>query len=142
MNRLEKEQEVLRQHFPDFRIQDPFGPQFGAIGRLRSNAGNVYALWISMQSFPALAPAMYVVAPHPLLDAVGTPLHLHGARHELHTMPPDQHGHPQICHYNDRFWHPKVTLYKIVFKARLWLEAYEQHRNTGLSIGSFLATMK
>ena len=60
---------------------------------------------------------------------------------EMHLLDPDEHGHPQICHYRDDVWTPNVTLYKVVMKGRFWLEAYEAHMRTGKAIDTYLPHM-
>jgi hypothetical protein len=140
--RLDVETRVLKQYFPKFRIQDPHSPNGGVIGRMRTNSGNEYAVWLLLKDFPNEAPAMYIVSPDPLLAYHGRPLSTLGINREMHLLQPDSHGHPQVCHYNDRFWVPKVSLYKILMKARLWLHAYEEHMKRGEPIDKYLSHMQ
>lgn len=137
-----REQGLLQQYFPRFRIQNIDDPATcGVVGKHRTNSGRDYALWIPLGGFPNQAPCMYLVYPTDLKDASGGALADHGPSHAFHLLRKNQHGHPQICHYNGQFWHPNVTLYKIVMKGRIWLEAYEQHLATGHRIDRFLRNM-
>jgi hypothetical protein len=108
---------------------------------MKTNSRREYVIWIALGNFPYEAPAMYVISPKPLLTSDGRALASIGVSANMHLRTPDDHGHPQICHYNDRFWHPKVSLYKILMKARFWLEAYEQHLKKGAPIDAYLAHM-
>lgn len=84
---------------------------------------------------------MYVVKPAPLKDYDGIPLADRGTSSTMHLRTPNTHGHPQICHYNDQYWNPAVTLYKVVIKGRIWLEGYEIHLRTGNDIDQYLPHM-
>jgi len=139
--RLDKEEEALRLAFPQFRIQDPDGPNAGVIGRMRTNSRTEYTIWLGLGDFPNSAPAMYIIEPAGLTDHNGTLLSMIGPSAEMHLLQPDPHGHPQVCHYNGKFWLPRVSIHKILMKARLWLEAYESHRREGLAIDAYLRHM-
>ena len=140
--RLEREIAWMKEYFPSFRYQDSSaGSQAGFIGKHRVNGGKEYTLWIELGSFPHASPRMYVVQPSPLLDHAGTPLSGYGVRASMHLLHPNKHGHPQICHYNDRCWHPDITIYKIAFKGRLWIEAFEGHLRNGCDIDVWLGHM-
>jgi hypothetical protein len=59
----------------------------------------------------------------------------------MHTLSP-VYSHPQyvrICHYRD--WDPNKTLYLVLMKARLWVEAYEAHLRHGNPIDNYLGHM-
>jgi len=47
----------------------------------------------------------------------------------------------QICHWRDARWHSGIVLQKVFLKGLLWIEAYEQHLATGLSLADFVRTM-
>ena len=139
--RLQLEDRLLRRYFSTFRIQDlDGGPNLGAVGALQTNSDRIYRLWIPLKSFPAVQPQMFVISPT-LYDVHGVPLNMLGVRADMHLLSPDQHGHVQICHYNENQWRLDVTLYKVVMKGRIWLEAYEGHLRTGNSIDHYLRHM-
>jgi len=140
--RLQQEQNILQKYFHGFRIQDIDVPErAGAVGRLRSNSGSNYSIWIPLDSFPYSRPPLYIVDPKKLRTHKGRSLAKLGVSCSMHTLAPSEHGHVQICHYNDMYWHPNLTLYKVVMKARLWIEAYESHLRTGAAIDQYLAHM-
>ena len=141
-DRLRKEQELLKTYFPSFRIQCPQDPErAGAVGTLTTNAGNEYGLWIPLGDFPNEPPGMFVVSPKDLRKRSGKKLAKIGPSADMHLLGPDEHGHPQICHHNDASWTPNITIFKVVMKGRLWLEAYEMHKATGKNIDRYLAHM-
>ena len=143
MARLQKEQALLKTYFPAFRIQCPDDPErAGAVGTLTTNAGNEYGLWVPLgTTFPNERPEVFVVSPKSLKNRRGKRLAKIGTDAAMHLLAPNEHGHPQICHHNDASWTPNVTLYKVVMKARLWLEAYEMHKATGKDIDHYLPHM-
>ena len=140
--RLAWEGQKLKANFPGFEIQFPDCPERArAIGPLHTNCGNRYVLRIPLGAFPYAPPEMYVVEPKPLRNRRGKKLSQIGSSGEMHLLAADEHGHPQICHYQDSVWTPNVTLYKVVLKGRLWLEAYELHKAKGHPIDRYLPHM-
>lgn len=141
MTRLDIERAALQEYFPEFKIQDPYGEKRGVIGRMRSNTGREYVVWLALKEFPNEAPGLYLISPEQLRDHDGNLLSQIGTSSTMHLLDPSPYGHPQICHYNGQFWHPNVSLYKIIMKARLWIEAYEQHLRHGKPIDNYLSHM-
>ncbi|WP_265263088.1 hypothetical protein [Spirulina subsalsa] len=82
---------------------------------------------------------MVVVSPSPLRGFLGQDMKAYETSSMMHTLSPDTYGYVQICHYRD--WLPNLTLYKVVLKGRLWLEALEAHKRTGQPIDHFLPHM-
>lgn len=139
--RLQLENDLLRRHFSGFHIQDlQGGPNLGVVGTLTTNSGRRYSLWIPLRGFPGQAPRMYVVSPF-LYDHKRNPLWEQGVRSDMHLLTANEHHHVQICHYQDSHWSIDVTLYKVVMKGRIWLEAYESHLRTGNTIDYYLGHM-
>lgn len=140
--RLAKEQELLTQHFPGANIQFPEDPaRAGVVAPLSTNRKRRYVLWIPLGGFPNERPDMYIVEPSPLRDRRGKKLKKIGVSFSMHLLSPDAHGYPQICHHSDAAWTPNLTLYKVVMKGRIWLEAYEQHLAKGEDIDRYLPHM-
>ena len=139
--RLAVEERLLAKYFRGIHIQDaPDGPNPGVIGTLTTNGGSVYAVWLPLVDFPDGRPQIYVV--HPKLKTYeGGLLAEEGKTSKMHTLDPNEHGHVQICHYRDAHWHSNITLYKVVMKARLWLEAYDRYLETGRTLDQFLDHM-
>ena len=137
--RLEIEEALLRKTFgPTFRIQEGSSSARGVVGKVHTNSGAEYVLFIPIKRFPDQAPAAYVVA-RKLLGANGKPLP--ELSRDMHTRERDEHGSVQVCHYADASWSSEVTLYKVVMKVRIWLEAYEAHLRTGKPIDKYLGHM-
>ena len=59
----------------------------------------------------------------------------------MHTLSNGPNGEVQICHWRDDRWHSGITFNRVLMKAMLWLEAYDQHLSTGYDIDAFVSTM-
>ncbi len=141
-NRLAWERRNLKANFPGFEIRFPNEPKRTcATGPLRTNCGRRYVLWIPLGAFPNEPPPMYVIEPQPLRNYRGKKLSKVGASLKMHMLDSDAYGHPRICYYRDNVWTPNVTLYKVVLKGRIWLEAYELHKANGKHIDHYLPHM-
>ena len=141
--RLAKEREILQQRLPAARIQFPDDADRACVlALLSTQRHNRYVLWIPLGAFPNEPPKMYVVEPAPLRDHRGKKLSKLGSSSSMHLLTPDAHGHPQICHYRDDAWTPNVTLFKVVLKGLLWLEAYDLHKAKGKAIDQYLREME
>ena len=99
----------------------------------RTNRGNIYTLRIELGDFPNDVPEVYVTKM--LCDRWGKPLDSPSA--EMHVLPA-KNGLTRICHYGRESWTPKVSLFKVYVKCRLWLEMYELHLQTGHHIDYYL----
>lgn len=98
----------------------------------RTNARNVYTLKIMLNNFPETVPEVYTTKP--LKDRQGNDL---STSHSLHNYG-TTNGQTRICHYPDNCWSPRVSLYKVYIKCRLWLECYEIYLRTGQSIDTLI----
>jgi ubiquitin-protein ligase len=137
--RLQVERQILKKYFPSFSWINPTDSNNTRVeGSVRTNAGNTYTLRVYVPSdFPNSRPDMAVTSPYPLKGHNGKDLYETDS--SMHTLAP-RDGYVKICHYKD--WLPDLTLYLVVLKGRIWLEALEGHRRTGQLIDSFLAHMK
>lgn len=61
----------------------------------------------------------------------GVPDHTYGTRY----------GCTQICHFKPGLWKDNNTLYQVIMKGLIWLEAYEAHLRTGATLTRYLAEM-
>jgi ubiquitin-protein ligase len=103
----------------------------------QTNSGKVYTIKIDLSNnYPNNVPPAFIISPKPLLTRSGE-LML-GASHQMHTLTGED-GCVRVCHYGPQDWHPNVSLYKIVIKIRVWLEAYETHLKTGEPLSNYLA---
>ncbi|MEM1171505.1 MAG: hypothetical protein AAGJ08_21090 [Cyanobacteria bacterium P01_H01_bin.35] len=139
--RLQTERQILRKYFPNFNWINPTDSNNTRVeGSVRTNAGNNYTLRIYVPSdYPNSRPDMVVTSPYPLKGFLGKNLKEYGTDSSMHTLDP-RDGYVKICHY--RGWPPDLTLYLVVLKGRIWLEALEGHRRTGKTMDNFLAHME
>lgn len=142
MERLTLENQILqRDGMSQFQIYRNGG--FYLIGEHRTNSGQKYTLWSPLPAgFPISRPPLYVYAPNPLWGfAYAKTINSYGLSHSMHTLENGPRGEVQICHWRGDRWHAGITFNKVMIKAMLWLEAYEQHFSTGSSIDEFVRTM-
>lgn len=99
----------------------------------RTNSGNVYTLHVDLSNFPEDVPKVFVTK----MLMTKTGLRMSGVSGPMHTLQ-SEHGWTRICHYGYSSWTPRVSLYKVYVKCRLWLEMYEAHLRTGHEIQYYL----
>lgn len=138
--RLLKERQILSQYFKAFEWINPTDSCNTCIeGDLLTNSKNKYQIRVYIPGdYPNSRPDMVVVSPDPLIGFNGKNLLDFGADMKMHTLSP-RNGHVNICHYRD--WLPNLTLYLVVLKGRIWLEALDAYRNSGLEISEYLPHM-
>ena len=138
--RLAVEKQILQKYFPAINWINPADSSDTRIeGEVKTNVGNKYKLRVYVPSdFPNSRPDMVVLSPYPLKGYRGQDMKEHGTSSSMHTLDP-RDGYLKICHYRD--WLPNLTLYKVVLKGRIWLEALEAHRSTGQPLDHFLSHM-
>lgn len=130
--RLTTEARILAKYFPTFAVQT------GVVtGTLTSNSETTYGIRLDTPSFPEKMPSVYVTSPV-LYTHDGRRLSQLEPSGRMHILNPDPAGNPQICHWHPRLWATDVTLYQVIMKARVWLEAWEQHRLTGQPLDRYL----
>ena len=98
----------------------------------RTNRGNVYTLRIELDRFPNEIPKVFVLKM--LKTKHGRSMNDCSA--SMHTLT-SEHGWTRICHYGSS-WTPKISIYKVYVRCRLWLEMYEQHLKTGNPLDYYL----
>ena len=135
--RLQYETAILERYFPKrYKLENLYSVnEFLDVG-VQTQSGNVYRLNIRLKpDYPNSLPEVYVVYPLPLRKHDGHIIE--GYSHDMHTLSNDGNK-IQICHFKPENWNPNQSLYKIVMKARIWLEAYEGHLRTGKPIDNYL----
>lgn len=129
------EKKILRKYFPDFYWIDPTGDA-QVEGTLRTNDGCEYRIRLYIPpDYPNSEPDMVIIDPSPLLDYDGNDVTEFENRYHLHLNQP-RDGWPTICYTKE--WTPETTLYKVLLKGRLWVEAFEAHLNTGRKLDRYL----
>jgi hypothetical protein len=138
--RLQMEKQVLSKYFPCFQwINQMDSANTRVEGNICTNAKNLYTLRVYVPSdFPNSLPEMVVTSPYPLTGYGGKDLKDYGVSAAMHLLTP-VNGYVKICHY--RNWTPDLTLYLVVLKGRIWLEALEGHKKTGQPLDHFLRHM-
>jgi hypothetical protein len=129
---MEVERQVLARYFPGFKLT---GERL--TGKLRTSVGNVYSVRIELDGFPDAVPDVWIDDPSMVMHD-GQLLAEIGASSTMHTLNPDDDDRVQICHHHPAKWTSSNTLYMVVMKALVWLEAWEGHRATGKSLDRFL----
>jgi hypothetical protein len=134
-DRLAAEKSVLDHSFPGcVKWIDPIGDTKVEVA-LKTNNDNEYTLKIYIgRDFPNSIPEMVVVSsPKPMPD-----WECSSTTHTLWK----RDGYLQICHYHSSQWTDRSSLYEVVMKGRVWLEAYEGHLRTGNPMNYFLREME
>lgn len=135
--RLQLEVAILERYFPKRYKLENLGQsnEFLDVG-VKTQKGNIYRLKIALSSdYPASLPKVYISYPENLRDYHGNSLLKVSA--SMHTLTPDNNM-PQICHLKGDNWNPNRSLFQIVMKARLWLEAFDMHLESGRVLDDFL----
>jgi hypothetical protein len=137
--RLQLEIAILEKYFPrKYKFENLYLENELLDLGLKTQSGKVYRLNIKLKTdYPNSMPSVFVTFPLPLLKKDGSSLT--GASHEMHTLSNDG-SNVQICHFKPENWNPNQSLYKVILKARIWLEAYEGHLATGNPIDNYLTS--
>lgn len=132
--RFELEKAVLEKKLPSnmYMFREMGTTNAHLLIGARTNAKNVYTLKIMLNDFPSSVPTVYTTKP--LKDRNGHDLEV---SHDLHNYGTND-GKTRICHCPDSSWSPRVSLYRVYIKCRLWLECYEIYLRTGQSIDTLI----
>ena len=145
VERLILENKILENDgMSQFQVyRNPDGQTYALTGTHHANSGNTYEIWIPIPDYyPDRRPPVYVSTPNPLWSyKYEKTVNSLGLSHAMHTLSNGPNGEVQICHWRDDRWHSGITLNKVMIKAMIWFEAYEQHFETGDSIDNFVRTM-
>ena len=135
---------LVREGFSQFQIYALQNPgNYGLWGEHKTNSGRLYKIWSPLPSdYPYSKPPVYVHEPNPLWGyGYSKTVNSYGTSHYMHTLSNGPNGQVQICHWHSDRWHSAITFNRVMLKVVLWLEAYEQHFETGKSISDFVTTM-
>jgi ubiquitin-protein ligase len=137
--RLQQEIAILEKYFPrKYKFENLFLENELIDVGVKTQSGKVYRLNIKLKTdYPNSMPSVFVAFPLPLLKKDGSVIS--GVSHEMHTLSNDG-SNVQICHFKSENWNPNQSLYKVILKARIWLEAYEGHLATGNPIDNYLTS--
>lgn len=138
--RLGFEKDLLERYFRG-RVNwiDPTGNTRVEV-RVTCTNDKQYTLRVYLPSdYPSSCPDMVVSYPSSCLRRRdGSTLSgISGADHILGS----RDGCTKICHFNSSLWRDDNTLYQVIMKGLIWLEAYEAHLRTGNSLSKYLQEM-
>lgn len=138
--RLGFEKNLLEKYFRN-RVTwiDPTGNTRVEV-RVTCTNDKQYTLRVYLPSdYPSSCPEMIVSYPSSCLRRRDGSLMsgMSGADHILGL----RDGCTKICHFDSSLWKDDNTLYQIVMKGLIWLEAYEAHLRTGHSLNRYLQEM-
>jgi hypothetical protein len=138
--RLQQEIAILEKYFPrKYKFENLYLDNELLDVGVKTQSGNIYRLNIKLkQDYPSSMPQVFVVYPTPLKNFNGEDIGAYS--HSFHTL--EKRGNDiEICHYKPNIWNPNFSLFRIIMKARIWLECYDQHKATGRPIDDFLKTL-
>lgn len=139
MVRINIEDQIIRQYFPGFTL-NMYGDLCYWTGIMKTNAGTAYGIRAEIpKDFPDIRPSIYIEWPCPLYDYFGNKLSTIGTSHKMHTYSPKDEW-VQLCVYRDERWSAEYTVYKCLKKARLWIEAFDEHKRSGKMMCDLLGT--
>ena len=131
--RLASEKSILEKYFPG-RVTwiDPQGSTKVEVA-MTTTDGNNYRLRVHLKpDFPNSIPDMVVsYSEERMPDWVSSSV--------THTWGKDRYGQLEICHCRPRHWTDKFSLFEVFIKGRIWLEAYECWRRTGMTMDNLLS---
>ena len=133
--RLVKEKNVLEHHFPGNVVWiEPTNRHNSKVEvTLKTDNDNKYTLKIYIGNFSNALPHMVVVSSP-------KPMPIWGESYQNHTL--SRHdGYFRISHSHSSQWSDRCTLYDVIMKGRVWLEAYEGHIRTGKPVNCLVKEM-
>lgn len=141
-SRLGLEKDVLETKLNNVRWINPTSAGNTRVEwRVNTNNGNSYTLRVYLASdFPNSCPILVVSSPSsPLKKKYGTLLDSTSGSDHVYAA---HDGLTQICHFIKDRWTSENTIYQVLMKGRIWLEAYEIHLRTGEDLDKYLAHMQ
>jgi ubiquitin-protein ligase len=133
--RLQIEKQVLDNYFPNFKWINPSDANKTTVeGYLRANTKMFYKIRIYIPAdFPNSLPDLVVM--ENLVGFKGKNMKKGSAA--MHIYNP-RDGYIKICYDKSEAWTPNKSIYSIVIKGRIWLEAFEAHKKSGNDIDYYL----
>lgn len=135
--RLGLEKSILEKYFPN-RVNwiNPTSNTNAKIdASFESNSGRRYTMRVYIPNdFPSSCPNMVIKEPASRIPDFPN-------LRTSHAGPRNHEGYLLICHFDKSKWSGQHTLYEVLMKGRLWLEAYEGHLSTGNEIDYYLKHM-
>jgi hypothetical protein len=143
-SRLQFEKSIIQHEMPQFQLYQ-MGDENYFHGRQTTTVlVRQYTLKLIIPAwYPDEMPLLFVTSPLTLhkFGGRGT-INNEGVSHDFHTQENGPGGCVQICHFKSESWDASQTCVGIFQKGQLWLEAYDVHLCTGLSIAEILNNWK
>lgn len=135
-NRKQFELAILNQFFKNrYAFMTEGRNEWFEVG-LKSNQGNVYKITISIPlNYPYELPETAITFPTELRGFKRSKIK--SFCHEMHTLSCLKSS-LGLCLFHPSQWHPNQSIYKVIVKTKLWIEAYENHVKTGQNINTYL----
>ena len=130
--RLATEKGILEEYFKsNVKWIEPTDPTKARVEvEMKSNSNKAYKLRLYLhEDFPNSCPHMAIVYPKKLCRKDKSPIPL--LDQSFHTLGLTVDGFTKLCHFSPELWTADITLYHVLMKGRLWIEAYEGHLETG-----------
>ena len=137
--RLQTEKDILEQYFSDkVKWIEPTDPSKTRVElELKSSSDKTYKLRLYLnEDFPNSCPHMAIVYPNNLRTKAKRPIPL--LDKSFHTLGLTVDQFTKLCHFSPDLWTPDNTLYQVLIKGIMWIEAYEGHLQTGNSMDFYL----
>jgi len=130
------EEQVLLYYLPQnmFRFRNVGTRSAYMEAAVQANDGATYLLYFDLSNYPVTKPPVYVE--QMLYTRSGEPMNKPSSTN--HTLQANGRGWTQICHYQDAFWKPDESLWKVYLKCRMWIEMYRAHLRTGKPMNYYL----
>ncbi|GAA4074894.1 hypothetical protein GCM10022389_20650 [Flavobacterium cheonanense] len=135
-SRLLFETAILKRYFVNrFLFSEVDGEEMLLVG-VKSQSGKIYQIKIELSEiYPLEMPNAFIVYPIGLKNFKGK--RLPEFSHQMHILENSSKG-VQICHFHPGNWNPNQSLYKVILKVKIWIEAYEGHLKNGKPINDYL----
>lgn len=138
-NRLAIEKEILQRWFSDkVTWIKPTEPSDARVELdIESSYDKPYKLRVYLhEDFPNSCPHMAIVHPTNLPTRNKSQIPL--LDQHFHTLGLTKDGFTKLCHFSPDRWTAENTLYQVLMKGIMWIEAYEGHLATGNSMDTYL----
>lgn len=139
--RMDLEKAIMKSEMPQFRFHQRGDSYFFKGIQRTSTLRHAYKLKLILtHRYPDQMPALYITSPKILRAHHGREtINSMGTTHSFHTLSNGSNECVQICHFKSEHWDASRTCVGVFIKGILWLEAYENHLQTGSSIADILS---
>ncbi len=143
-NRILVEKAVMSKIFPGARFSWEGNSCKFELWYTTTASGNQYLLSLKLSEyFPDSMPELYVISPVTLWKhGYSSSINSLGVSHDYHTNSNGPGGCVQICHFKSEYWDASKTSVAVFVRGLIWLESYDIHLKTGMSINEIISNLK